>query len=343
MQRHIRPAALAGAMLLAAAIAAPPAVAESAADFYNGKTVTLVEAAPPGGGYDLYSRTLIEFMGKYLDGHPKFLVQYMPGAGGRKAADYLYAVAPRDGTMIGLISNAAPVFQVLQGGVKYNASKFNYIGRVASMQYVIMVWHTTGVKSLADMKKKLVTFGATGKSQSNYMVPILLKTILGLKAKVISGYPGTADINHALEQGEIGGRAGAWSSWIASKSAWIKAGDVVPIAQSGLEKATDLPHAPLLLDLAKTDEERKVMTLLASDAAVGRGFMMPPAVPKDRVQAMRRAFDKVMKDPAFLTEAKKRRLIVEPMTGEKLQGIVDNVVGASPQIIKRAKQVLEWN
>lgn len=343
MERLTGPAALTSAILLATALAVPPAAAETPAQFYHGKTVTLVEAAPPGGGYDLYSRTLIEFLGKYLPGHPKFLVQYMPGAGGRKAAAYLYSVAPRDGTMIGLISNAAPVFQVLQGGVKYDASKFNYIGRAASMQYAIMVWHTAGVKSLADMKKKQVTFGATGKSQSNYMVPILLKTMLGLKAKVITGYPGTADINHALEQGEVGGRAGAWSSWLAKKPQWIKNGDVIPIAQSGLEKAANLQNAPLLLDLAKTKEQRKVMTLLASDAAVGRGFMMPPDVPKARVQAMRRAFDKVMKDPKFLAEAKKRRLIIEPMTGEKLQAIVDNVVKASPQIIKRAKEALEWN
>jgi tripartite-type tricarboxylate transporter receptor subunit TctC len=234
------------------------------------------------------------------------------------------------------------VYQVLKGGVKYDAAKFNYIGRAGSMQYVIMVWHDKGVKTLDDMKKTEIIFGATGKSQSNYMVPILLKNVLGLKARVITGYPGTKDISLALEKGEVGGRAGAWSSWQTGHAHWLRENKVIPVAQSGLEKATDLPNAPLLLDLAKNDEERAVLELLASDAAVGRGFMMPPGVPAERVQAMRRAFDATMADPAFLAEAKKRRLLIEPMTGEKLQEIVKKTVAASPEVVSRAKKVLEW-
>lgn len=329
-------------VLIAGILWPAAASADAVSEFYKDRTVTLVAGASAGGGYDHYGRTVTKYLVKYVPGAPSIVLQFMPGAGGAKAANYLYNVAPRDGSVIGLISNAAPVFQVLTGNVKYDASKFNYIGRAGSMQYVIMVWHTTGVKSLDDMKTKEVIFGSTGKSQSNHMVPILLKTVLGLKAKVIAGYPGTSEINQALEQGEIGGRAGAWSSWLASKSQWIRDKKVVAVAQSGLERATDLPNAPLLLELAKNDEERAVLELLASDAAVGRGFVTPPDVPKDRVQAMRRAFDKAMKDPEFLAEAKRRKLIIEPMTGERLQQIVNKVVAAPPNVVARAREALEW-
>ena len=331
------------AVLVAGAIASGAALGDPVADFYKGRTVTMIAAASAGGGYDFYGRMVAKYLGKHLPGEPNIVMQFMPGAGGTKAANYLYNVSQRDGSVLGLPSNAAPVFQALGGvGVKYDAAKFNYIGRAASMQYVIMVWHTTGVKSLADMKTKEIVFGATGKSQSNYMVPIVLKNLLGLKAKVITGYPGTNETTLALEKGELTGRAGAWSSWLTERPQWIKENTVIAIAQSGLERATDLPNAPLLLEMAKNDEERQVLELLASDAAVGRGFMMPPAVPKERVTAMRRAFDKAMADPAFLEEAKKRDLIIEPWTGEKLQEVVDKTVSASPKIIARAKQVLEW-
>ncbi len=332
---------LAGAVLLTG-VAGAPAAADAVADFYKDKRLTLIAAASAGGGYDAYGRTLGVHLVKHLPGNPSFAIQFMPGAGGLTAANYLYNVAPKDGTTIGLISNAAPVFQVLKGGVKYDASKFNYIGRAGSMQYVIMVWHSQGVKSLEDMKNKEVVFGSSGKSQSNYMVPIVLKNVLGLKARVIAGYPGTKEISLALEKGEVGGRAGAWSSWQTGHAHWLRDKKVIPVAQAGLEKAYDLPNAPLLLDLAKTDEERAVLELLASDAAVGRGFITMPGVPADRVTALRRAFDATMKDPEFLADAKKRRLLIEPMTGEKLQAIVNKTVAASPAVIARAKKVLEW-
>jgi tripartite-type tricarboxylate transporter receptor subunit TctC len=335
--------ALCATVLAAGVFAAGSASGDPVTDFYKGRTVTMIAAASAGGGYDVYGRLVAKYLSKYMPGQPNIVMQFMPGAGGTKAANYLYNVSARDGSILGLPSNAAPVFQALGGtGVKYDASKFNYIGRAASMQYVIMVWHTAGVKSLDDMKKKEIVFGATGKSQSNYMVPIVLKNLFHLKAKVITGYPGTNETTLALEKGELTGRAGAWSSWLAERPQWIKDHTVIPVAQSGLERAADLPNAPLLLDLARTDEERRVLSLLASDAAVGRGFMTTPGVPKDRVQALRRAFDKAMADPGFRDEAQKRNLTVEPWTGEKLQQVVNETVSAAPQIVARAKQVLEW-
>ena len=338
-------AGLAGAGLAAA----QPAAADSPADFYKENVITIILGAGPGGGYDLYARTVMKHLVNHIPGKPKYILQFMPGAGGQKAAQYFYNVASRDGSKLAKLSNMLPAFQLLRGDVKYDVSKLNYIGRAASMQYVTMVWHTTGVKSLEDAQKAKspIIFGATGKSQSNYIVPVVMKELLHLNVKVIAGYPGTSDINKALEQGEVTGRAGAWSSWISRAGHLIKAGKITAIAQSGLEKATDIKNGygqptPLLLDLAKNDDDRAILKLLASDAAIGRNFSVPPEVPRDRVEALCRAFDATMADPAFLADAKKRKLIVEPRTCEWLTKVAGDIVATPKPLVARARALLGW-
>ena len=335
--------ALHGVALVAALAMSASAAAAGVADFYKGKTITAVVGGSVGGGYDLYTRALTHNMGRHIPGNPSMIEQFMPGAGGTKAANYLYNVAPKDGTAIGLISNAAPMYQALGGsGVKYDAAKFNWIGRMASMQYALMVWHASGVRSIDDLKAREVIFGSTGRSQGNYMVPILLKNLLGLKAKVIIGYPGTKDIDLVMQKGEVDGRLGTWASWlIAAGGEWVRDKKVIPILQSGLEHMPDL-NVPLLRDLARNDDQRAILELVASDAAVGRAFLLPPDVPADRVEAMRRAFDATMKDPAFLEEAKKFRLIIEPMTGEWVQQVAVKTVSTPPNLIAETKKALEW-
>lgn len=333
----------------AGAFAAKPAAAETPAEFYSDNVITAILGAGPGGGYDLYARTVMSHLVKHIPGKPKFILQFMPGAGGIKAAAYVYNVAPKDGSRVAKLSNMLPAFQLLRGGVKYDVSKLNYIGRAASMQYVTMVWHTTGVKSLDDLAKAKtpVVFGSTGLSQSNYIVPAVMEKLLGLNVKVITGYIGTASVNKALEQGEVTGRAGAWSSWVSRAGHLIKAGKVVAIAQSGLEKATDIKNGygqptPLLLDLAKNDDDRQILRLLASDAAIGRNFSVPPGVPKDRVKALCRAFDATMKDPEFLAQAKKRKLIVEPKTCEWLTETAQAIVATPKPLVQKARALLGW-
>jgi tripartite-type tricarboxylate transporter receptor subunit TctC len=335
--------ALCGAALVAALAVPAAAAADEVADFYKGKTVIAVVGGSVGGGYDLYTRVLIHHMGRHMPGNPAMTMQFMPGAGGTKAANYLYNVAPKDGTYIGLISNAAPMYQALGGsGVKYDAAKFNWIGRAASMQYALMVWADSGVRNINDLKAREVIFGSTGKSQSNYMVPILLKNLLGLKSKVIIGYPGTKEIDLVMQKGEVDGRLGTWASWlIAANGEWVRDKKVIPILQSGLEHMPDL-KVPLLRDMAKDDDQRAILELVASDAAVGRAFLLPPAVPTERVEAMRRAFDATMKDPAFVDEAKKLRLIIEPMTGEWVQQVAVKTVSTPPRLIAETKKALEW-
>ena len=227
--------------------------------------MTIILGAGPGGGYGLYSRTVMRHLVKHIPGKPKYVLQFMPGAGGLKAVNYVYTVVAKDGARLAKLSNMLPVFQLLGTGVKYDASTLNYIGRAASMQYVTMVWHTTGVKSLADARKTKtpIVFGSTGKMQSNYIVPTIMKKLLGANFKIIAGHPGTSAMMKALDQGEIHGRAGSWSSWISRSGRFIKSGQVVAVAQSGLEKATDIRDgygepAPLLLDLAKNEDERAI-------------------------------------------------------------------------------------
>ncbi|MEE8332870.1 MAG: hypothetical protein V3R85_03395 [Alphaproteobacteria bacterium] len=342
-------ATLVAGLVGAGLLAATPVAAETPAEFYKDNVITIILGAGPGGGYDLYARTVMSHLVKHIPGKPKYILQFMPGAGGQKAAQYVYNVSSKDGSKLAKLSNMLPVFQLLRGNVKYDVAKLNYIGRAASMQYVTMVWHTTGVKSLEDAQKATtpIIFGSSGKSQSNYIVPTVMRELLGLNVKVIAGYPGTAAINKALEQGEVTGRAGAWSSWISRAGHLIKSGQVVAIAQSGLEKATGITNGygqptPLLLDLAKNDDERAILKLLASDAAIGRNFSVPPGVPRDRVKALCRAFDATMADPTFLAKAKKRKLIVEPKTCEWLTKTAREIVATPKPLVARAKALLGW-
>lgn len=346
------PISLTAGLALAASVSVTTlnsAAAKTPAEFYKDNIVTIILGAGPGGGYDLYARTVMSYLVKHIPGNPKYILQFMPGGGGQKAASYFYNIAPKNGTRLAKLSNMLPAFQVLRGNVKYDVSKLNYIGRAASMQYVTMVWHTTGVKSLEDAQKakKPIIFGSSGVSQSNYIVPTVMGKLLGLNVKVVAGYPGTAAINQALEQGEVTGRAGAWSSWISRAGHLINSGKIVAIAQSGLEKATDIKNGygqptPLLLDLAKNDDERAILRLLASDAAVGRNFSVPPGTPKDRVKALCRAFDATMKDPAFLATAKKRKLLVEPKTCEWLHETAQAIVATPKPLVTRTKKLLGW-
>ena len=350
-KRIFRPAHLIAASAVAFGLSASGAAsaADSPAEFYKDNVLTVILGAGPGGGYDLYARTVLKHLVKHIPGKPKYIMQFMPGAGGQKAAQYFYNVASRDGAKLAKLSNMLPAFQLLRGNVKYDVSKLNYIGRAASMQYVTMVWHTTGVKNLEDAQKAKtpIIFGSSGKSQSNYIVPTVMRELLGLNVKVIAGYPGTAAINKALEQGEVTGRAGAWSSWISRAGRLIAEKKIVAIAQSGSEKATDIldgygKPVPLLLDLAKTDDERAILKLLASDAAMGRNFSVPPEVPKARIKALCRAFDAAMADKAFLADAKKRKLIVEPKTCEWLNAFAGEVIATPKPLVAKAKKLLGW-
>lgn len=317
--------------------------ASAAADFYRGKTVTIIVSTGPGGGYDLYARTLSQHIGNHIPGNPNFILQFMPGAGGVKAANYVYTVAPKDGSVIALLSNGLPLVQLLKGNVRYDVAKFNFIGRAAAMNAMTMISSNAPVKTLEAIRTTETVFGSTGKGQQSDLHPHALKNVLGFsKIKVVCCYKGSAAVNLALEKGEVHAHSSAWSSWKTRGAALIQEKKIIPLLEHGIERSPDNPGVPLALDLARNELERDVLTLISADAAVGRAFGAPPGVPADIMTLLRSAFMKTMSDAAFVAEAKKRKMELWPLNGEQLQKLVVRVMSSKPEVIAAAKAALEF-
>jgi tripartite-type tricarboxylate transporter receptor subunit TctC len=318
------------------------AAAQSLADFYKGKQVNVIIGYGVGGGYDQYTRVLSRYMGDHIPGKPTLVVQNMPGAGSRKAANWLYNVAPKDGSVLASLGQNTPTDQVLgRPGIKFDASKFNWIGNMVVVNNTLAVWHTTGVKTIEDATKKELAIGATGASSPSVLYPQVSNNLLGTKFKIISGYPGGGDINLAMERGEVDGRgSNSWASWKSTKSEWLRDKKVNILFQVGLDREEDLPNVPLLSELGKTEEDRRVLEVISADVAIGRPILTTPDVPKDRVAALRKAFDDTLKDPAFKAETKKQKMDINPMSGEKLQQVVAKVLAHPPGIIAKVKEAI---
>lgn len=348
MKRRFARAALPfiGAMFAITAIASPSAIAQgSSASDYKGKTITLVVAFGAGGGYGLYSRVLSRHLPRHIAGEPSIQLQFMSGAAGRKAANYVYTVAARDGAVMSLLSNAAAHDQVLEGGVRYDAAKFQYVGRMVSMNSIAAVWHTAPATSLAQAKQIEIIFGAPGKGDQAELNPALMQSLLGYKFKIVNGYPGSNAIYQAMEQGEVHGQFASWSSLKSTRGQWLAERKVMLLAEVGLESTPELKRmgVPLVMDLASDPNDRAVLEFMASSTTIGRAFSLPPDVPADRVELLRRAFDATMKDPELIAEAKRLNMDLEPMTGERIQAIVEKTVAAMPDLIERTKKALSRN
>lgn len=331
---------MAGASLLLGSWSAT-ASADEVADFFRGKTITLIVGAGPGGGFDLYSRTLSQHMSRHLPGNPNIVLQFMPGAGSIKATNYVYQVSPRDGSVIALPSQSVALFQRLEPGIRYDAAKMLWIGRMVSATGVLVAWHTAPATTLKAMKTREIIFGANGKGQDTYIFPTLMRKLLGYKFKVVLGYPGSADVMHALERGEAHAYVYIWASLKSRQGAWLKEGKLIPFANYSLEKPADRPDLPLVTDLATDPEDKAILEFFSSIATVGRSFALPPEVPQARVAAMRQAFAATMSDPRFLADAKKRKMDVEPMSGEKIQAVIAKSVATPQAIIEKARAALK--
>lgn len=314
--------------------------ADPVADFYKKRQVTMLVAFGAGGGYGLYARTVAQHMGKHIPGNPTVITQFMSGAGGAKAANYFANAAPQDGTMIGLMSNAAALAQVMRGKVKYDASKFHYLGRAASMESALIVWHTAKATNFKQWMSNEVIFGSTGKASQDYFVPMMASKLLGVKVKMVMGYKGSRSINKAMEQGEVQAMSNSWSSVKARLGQWLADGKINTLAINGLVLPGDAPKVPLLVDMAKNANDRKLLEFIASAPAVGRAFSAPPGVTADRVAALRKAFEATMKDSAFLADAKKRKMDLNVMSGADVQKIVNDTVKTPPAMLKRIKSLL---
>ena len=337
-------AGIASAMLLFGAIAgADKAAAQAGVEsFYHGKRIIFYIGYAPGGGYDTYARLVARFMGRHIPGSPTIVPQNMPGGGTRVAAGYVFNVAPKDGTALGMADQSLPLQQAVgDKSISFDVNAFNYIGNPAADINTVALWHTTGIRNLEDAKRTAVTIGATGPNTSS-QIPLSINEILGTKFQIVNGYPGGNEINLAMERGEVGGRASApLSSWKSTRPDWLRNRLINVIVQIGLAKSPELPDVPLLTDLAQNADDRAALQMISAPAAVGRPIFAPPGVPDDRVAALRDAFDATMKDAEFLAAAKQGDLDIAPVSGKDLQGIVAQIVNTPGSAAARLAKIFQ--
>jgi len=331
------------ALLAAISLAAPiSAHADAVADFYKGKNITILIGNAPGGGVDLNARLLARHFGTHVPGKPNVLPQNMVGGGGIKAVSYLYNAAPKDGTYIAIMlpSNA---LEPLMGNAlaKYDTFKFQWIGNMARDAGSCVFSAQSPVKSFDDLFKREVTIGATGPSATTAQHAYALRNVLGAKIKVILGYTGTAPIRLAMEKGEVDGMCSFWASLaIGPQAQDVKAGKLRPIVQMGAKKEPAFGNAAWVFDYAKKPEDRTVLEFIFGQTEVTRPFAAPPGVPADRVEAMRAAFMATMKDPAFLADAKKAKLLVDPMDAKETEAAFRRMLSAPKDVVARAEKAI---
>ena len=301
--------------------------AQSPADFYKGKNVDLTIGYSAGGGYDVYARLLARHMGRFIPGNPAIVPKNMPGAGSLVLANWLYNVAPKDGTAFGTIGRGT-AFDPLLGSTKaqFDAAKFNWLGSMNDEVSVCVSWYTTGITSLEQVKHNELTVGGSGQAADTDQFPKVLNATIGTKFRLVTGYPGGNDVDLAMERGEVMGRCGwSWSSVVATHKSWIDEHKINVLVQLSLSKHPDLPNVPLAMDLANNDEQRQIFKLVFARQPMGRPFLAPPDVPSDRVSVLREAFMDTMKDGDFLAEAEKMKLEINPVAGDAVQEIVQDV------------------
>jgi tripartite-type tricarboxylate transporter receptor subunit TctC len=339
MLRFAITACVAAPIVAASAISA---AADPVADFYRGRTIQMVIGVSAGGDYDLRARLLARYMSKHIPGNPKIVPQNMLGAGGLVAANWLANVAPRTGTALLAISSNLPVAQAVGlDGVKYDIRKFNYIGNTTDSPNVINSWHTTGVTKIEQVMEKEFVVGATGRSSGSYYYPAALNAYAGTKFKIVFGYPGGADVNIAMERGEVGGRgSNLWASWKSTRPQWLAEKKIHMLVQIGLKRHPELADVPLMQELVKTDLHRHVMTFISADTAIARSIVTTADVPADRLEALRRAFDAAMKDPELLKEAAQAKQDISPVSGIESQRIANAIVNAPAEVVAEAKNII---
>jgi tripartite-type tricarboxylate transporter receptor subunit TctC len=328
---------------LAALILAPAAArAETVADFYRGKTITLIVASGVGGGYDFFARALAKHMGRHIPGSPTLIVQNMPGAGGARMVNYAYNVAAQDGTVIGVPLAPTPMVQVLDpGSIRYDATKLHWLGNLENSVGILYVWHASPTKTMADAMTRVTPLAGSGKSSATYQMPVLANALLGTKFNVVLGYPGAAEMEHAAEKGEVDGRMAVWQTLKTTQPSWIADNQVRFLAQSVLERSPQLPQTPTFVELASTTEGKTIFEFMALQNQTGRAIFAPPGVPADRVMALRRAFDAAVQDPAMLSELERAGMVIEPSSGEDVQAIVGRMINTPPEIVARMRQLIE--
>lgn len=315
--------------------------ADAEADFYRGKKITMLIPAGAGGGYDLYGRTIAQHLTRHIPGNPTIVMNYMAGAGGLKAAQEMAMRAPRDGTAIGIPLASIVVAQMIEPKtVGFNVRDLSWIGTIAELNTVISVWHTQKAKTLIDAKNQTVVLGATQRGSFLFQQPTLVNALLGTKFKLVMGYKSSADLDLAIERGEVGGRAQFWATWQSNNPQWLSDGKLIHLLQVGQTRIKELPNVPSMSDLVKTDRERKMLEFLYINTAMGRTIYAPPKLPAARLATLRKSLADVTRDPAFLKEMEQRKLPVNPGSGEDLEAFVKRVLSTPPEVVDDLRKLL---
>jgi len=330
--------------LLIVLAAAAPAVAqqEDVAAFFRGKTLRLIVGIAVGSGYDINARLLARHMAAHIPGQPTIIVQNQPGAGSLAMTNALYHTGPFDGTVMGASFNGMPTTPLLQPtSVRFDPVRINWVGSTNRETQVMYVWHGAPAQVLEDARAREIVMGAQAPGSTQFDYPVIAKNLFGFKFKVVTGYESTPKIHLAMESGEVHGTIANWSTLKAINTDWITDKKIRILAQWALQKSPDLPEVPLFIDLAKTDAERDALRLMLARLEYGRPFFLPPDVPVARVEALRRAFDATMKDPAYLAEADKLKIDVEPLSGEAVGALVEQVSRTPADSVARVRAALE--
>jgi tripartite-type tricarboxylate transporter receptor subunit TctC len=324
-----------------ATVVAPSALGGTAAEFYRGKTINMYVGVSAGGIYSTFAIILAKHMEKYIPGHPNVIVQHMPGAGGSRAVSYVYDVAAKDGTAI-ITPNAGVALRILLGVDKatYEPARFNWLGGWGeAVNTISLLKDHTAVKTIEEAKRTEVILGSIGKTSNTYLIPALMNSALGVKFKIISGYRGGAPIRLAIEKGEVHGWAGQWDGWKLGKPDWVRDGRLVHLVQLANKPAADLPKVPLLSSFAKDAEQRQMFSIVQSGIA-DRAIAVPPGVPADRVAALRAAYEKTLRDPAFVKDANAAKFEIDPISGDEVQKFVNELMATPTAVVARMKEAM---
>lgn len=336
-------ATLLGATLLMPATAGAQ---DAIAKFYDGKSLDMIIGAAPGGGFDIYARTIIKHMPNHIPGKPSFIAKNMPGAGTNKAAGFIYAVAPKDGTVMGAIFPGA-IMEPLLGDktqVQHDSTKLVYLGSANNEVAITVIRVDAPAQTFQDLFTKGMISAASASGGSSRDLPAALNNVLGTKINLVSGYPGTKDMTLAIERNEVQGTGGyLWSSLKTQNPDWLpSAGKMRILVQEAVKGNAELNKmgVPVAIDFAKSDEDKQVLELIYGQLVFGRPYILPPGTPAERVTALRRAFDATFKDKAFLADAEKARLTIDPVSGEDVQALVAKIYAAPERVVERAKEAM---
>ena len=329
-------------LVATASVFAAPAPGQGVAEFYKGKTVSVVIGYPPGGGFDATARLLIRHMPRHLPGNPVMIARNMPGAGSLRAANYLFGVAPKDGTEFGIIGPSVPFGPLWsRDGVSFEATKFNWLGSLDRWTSIAFVWHTAKAQTLDATMRTEVVVGATGAGDMTVTFPRLTNALLGTKFRVVPGYQGTPDLSLAIERGEVEGRLGwCWDCLKLDKPNWVKEKKITVLLQFAFKKDPELPDVPLVMDLARNEADRQIMRLAFGNLEMARPFLAPPDVPADRIAALRSALEATARDPAFLEEARKLNMPISVASSREIETLLRDVYATPQPIVDRAAKII---